>query len=439
MTIGGGRLWGGFAVLAGVGVLAALAGAGVPPLDAVTTVLPRGVADPLLAAGLGLVALVAVLATGVVALQATVFVISVVTDGRAALSRFPDVEPLVGGTVGVALLVTVAVAGTAVLGGGAGGGSLPFVSEAYGGAEDPHGVVASDQLSGASMADLTRYADADGDRLPDAWERAGETPAGVPLPDADPDHKDLYVQVSYGAGVEPLNDSEVRELERVWAGFRVANPDGRPGVDVHVVDTPPGGRLGERVAVDAGGFDEEFLLRYYGPGAMGDRACVFYHSVFGSVGGQYTGWGQAPGYFSVVEGDQSRGQSGASPRVETLTHELLHNVVGTLPGGGTHVERGWLAGQGDGFEPRLSSEVREDLNGSGFGRHPGLETQACDSPVGAGGDGGAVAGTANAAGPAVPAGVAGPASPVGQAVPPGVDWVGAMAGPLAVAAASKRD
>ena len=37
--------------------------------------------------------------------------------------------------------------------------------------------------------------DGDGDGLPDAWERAGETPDGAGLPGASPTHKDLFVQV----------------------------------------------------------------------------------------------------------------------------------------------------------------------------------------------------------------------------------------------------
>jgi len=31
--------------------------------------------------------------------------------------------------------------------------------------------------------------DTDGDRIPDEWEREGETAGGAPLPDADPERK----------------------------------------------------------------------------------------------------------------------------------------------------------------------------------------------------------------------------------------------------------
>lgn len=89
--------------------------------------------------------------------------------------------------------------------------------------------------------------DSDEDRLCDVWERAGGIDvdgdglilpgADVLLPEADPEYKDLYVEVDAmaGAAVDPA------VLERVQLAFnnvpsnQIANPNGSGGIELHLV------------------------------------------------------------------------------------------------------------------------------------------------------------------------------------------------------------
>lgn len=389
-----GRSW---ASLAAVGIAgAALAVVGIaarPPFPAIRDLVPAVWHDRITLAGLVLLAAVVLVVVLFVTLKATVFLLSLAFTGREALERLPDVDPLVGGTVGIVVVGSVVMGGGAALTSGIGGaGGVPYVDDAFGGgdARDAHGIVADDELQGfaATGESLPEYQDADGDRLPDSWERAGETSTGVPLPDADPNHKDLYVQVNYANGHPPLGAAERRQLRAIWADMAVSNPDGEPGIDIHVVDEPPlGGEIDDQVVVDDG-ISRELVETYYSPAYLGDRRCSHYMVLFGDVGGVHTGWGFTPGYLSVVDGGEQGPAAGTTVRVMTVTHELLHNVVGQLGTGDTHVRRGWLAGADGEFEPRLSAPTSRELNRSGFERSAAFETRLCDEPVGGSASGG---------------------------------------------------
>ncbi len=87
--------------------------------------------------------------------------------------------------------------------------------------------------------------DRDGDGLLDEWEEHGLDVNGdgivdldLPALGADPDHKDLFVEVDAMSGHAPLPDT----LDRVVQAFAAApaelifNPDGLPGVRLHLVD-----------------------------------------------------------------------------------------------------------------------------------------------------------------------------------------------------------
>ncbi|MFB6142696.1 MAG: hypothetical protein ABEJ30_05070 [Halorientalis sp.] len=225
--------------------------------------------------------------------------------------------------------------------------------------------------SGAGAAqDASAYdrprPDADGDRLRDSWEVAGETPGGAALPGADPRRMDLYVQVNYGAGTHPLRAAEKRQLRRVWSEMPVENPDGSTGVDVHVVDSRPrGGPLGERVQIS--GTSYAGIHQWYTPALMGPRACRYQQVVVGSIGREgVRGIATTPGYAAVVE-DITRDWEGidVSPRVAVITHELLHNVAGSVTQSG-HVSRGWLAESVGAGDTQLSNETTAKLNADGF-------------------------------------------------------------------------
>jgi hypothetical protein len=220
--------------------------------------------------------------------------------------------------------------------------------------------------------------DSDGDRLKDSWERAGETPDGVELPNADPDRKDLYLQINYASYTRPLSETEIRSLKRVWAEMPVENPDGSTGITLHIDDErPAGGALGAEAVYDGSG-DEE-TTQFYTDRYLGDRRCRYHQIVVGQVEHPtLAGRASAPGYSGYVDSDRSdayrKARSSDDPRqvssrVHVITHELLHNVVGEVDGS-THTDDGWLAPSATPDDAFLSdaaaSELNDGLAGSGY-------------------------------------------------------------------------
>lgn len=223
-------------------------------------------------------------------------------------------------------------------------------------------------LVGGSAVCRVRHVDApdrDGDGIPDAWERAGETPDGAALPGADPARKDLYVQLNHGSNVDPLTDAERRQLRAVWARMPVENPDGSTGVSVHLVR---GGDLGEP-AVFAEGFSPD---RYYTRERLGARRCVYRQVTYGRIEAErIEGKATGPGYTAAVEGrwgTREVAYSGdVSPRVAVTTHELLHTAAGPVDGQ-AHTSSGWLAPnlRPDGSDEHLSASTARHLNRTGI-------------------------------------------------------------------------
>lgn len=92
--------------------------------------------------------------------------------------------------------------------------------------------------------DSTDFTDSDGDGLLDRWERCGldldmDGVSEYHPPDADPDHADLYVELDHAASA-PLQPEVAAELEAAFAAvpltdLPVANPDGRPGITLHLL------------------------------------------------------------------------------------------------------------------------------------------------------------------------------------------------------------
>ncbi|HKQ56411.1 MAG TPA: hypothetical protein VJY35_00970 [Candidatus Eisenbacteria bacterium] len=79
--------------------------------------------------------------------------------------------------------------------------------------------------------------DSDRDGLPDSWEVLGIPVAGgspYTLPGANPNHKDVYVEVDAQPGWPPA----IADLARVVSSFDqspVSNPDGTTGIHLHIV------------------------------------------------------------------------------------------------------------------------------------------------------------------------------------------------------------
>jgi hypothetical protein len=87
--------------------------------------------------------------------------------------------------------------------------------------------------------------DSDGDGLPDEWETKGydagdDGTIDVPLPQmgADPLHKDVFVQLDMMLG-HPLQRTAIAKVVSAFANAPVSNPDGKPGITLHV-DMGPG-------------------------------------------------------------------------------------------------------------------------------------------------------------------------------------------------------
>lgn len=228
------------------------------------------------------------------------------------------------------------------------------------------GRFADDAVRRGNGTDLPRgtfHEDTDGDGLADEWERAGQTPDGAPLPDADPERLDLYVQIDYGEDVTPLSDAEREQLRSAWASMPVENPDGTTGITLHLLDSGDvGGQLGDSVSIT----DDTEADQCYTSERLGDRFCT-YHQVTLAASTETTtiGYAETPGYASVVDGTEFADYDGnVSIRVATITHVLLHNVVGETDGR-THSDGGWLDYPAPENE-RLTDSVAEQLEADGF-------------------------------------------------------------------------
>jgi hypothetical protein len=268
-------------------------------------------------------------------------------------------SPLVKMATGIMLLMGVMLLGVAMLPGAIGDlGESGAVSGADDIAGDPNaGVFAGDVVATRPAAPATN--DTDGDGIPDAWERAGETPSGAALPGADPQRKDLYVVVGHGEESSPLSDSERQQLRSIWDRMPVSNPDGSTGIRLHLT-TEQGPVSGATVGVN--GTEYRGL---YSPDRLGPRRCTYRYVALGSVSSDRTAVRvDAPGYAGVVDGQlRSEYTGSASFRVAATTHALLHMVAGELSGG-YHTSDGWLT-TGSPTE-QLSRTTADHLNATGF-------------------------------------------------------------------------
>jgi len=218
-------------------------------------------------------------------------------------------------------------------------------------------------------ADTDAVEDADQDRIPDSWERAGNTAGGAPLPGADPNQMDLYVQVVSANNVQPLTDRERSQLQTIWAEMSVGSD--ASGIDLHFVDTQ---QLDESITIEGspGDFDD-LKSEYYS--TIAPEACVYHTVMLVDVTGEdVAGRGHAPGYFLFADGTLL-GSSTYTHRVTSITHELLHNVIGEFDGGYVHTTEGWLSTD---YDTYLSERTREHLNSTGLSKAKSYD--GCDVP-----------------------------------------------------------
>jgi hypothetical protein len=188
------------------------------------------------------------------------------------------------------------------------------------------------------------YADTDGDNLKDGWEMNGRTPAGAPLPDADPFHKDMYLMFTYGKGIEPLTSAQRDRLVDAWADMPVDNPDGTEGIRLHVTDSV---HATERLLIYDDGLTEgnvyPYVMNYTSDQLEGAaqlpkgatppaRHDVYFHALVVELAREprgTTGFGSR-GSDTVIVVGKAPGWQFDTEYLHLLTHELLHNVVGRL-------------------------------------------------------------------------------------------------------------
>ncbi len=214
-------------------------------------------------------------------------------------------------------------------------------------------------------------ADADGDALCDAWESGGidvngDGAADLQLYDvdgngvvssserADPNHKDIYVEVDWMERHRP-DDAAVAALTAAFAAAPVSNPDGQPGIRLHIqLDEQAVSHnnvlamQGCTAAASAGVPDFDIVKSgnsgtpgHFGtaserlnPQAIDAKRLVFHYALFvhGLLGlGTVTGCGEFPGNDFVVSlgavaGNGTDYNGTVRDQAGTFMHELGHNL-----------------------------------------------------------------------------------------------------------------
>jgi hypothetical protein len=216
--------------------------------------------------------------------------------------------------------------------------------------------------------------DTDGDGIDDGAEVRGEV-SGTPLADADPLQKDVYLRIIYTDGVQALEPETKRQLKRVWAKMPVRNPDNSTGIDLHLIET----RIDEDVKFRSEAQFERLRGQYYTESTVPVTCTQYAVLMVSSAPSNTAGYGSSPGYFSVVDGTQRQVSRNGRPEiVGSITHELLHNLVGELPSGGYHTREGWLSLEHDriGEGWFLSDEAEQVLN-DGFAQSEFYQEEVC--------------------------------------------------------------
>lgn len=227
---------------------------------------------------------------------------------------------------------------------------------------------------GAAYIFQTDEADMDGDALPDEWEKHGVTIDGtfidLPAMGADPTHKDIFVHVDWMLP-DPANPlyflrPDPRAIKIVTDSFAVApvaNPDGKPGINLHV-DTGSDSIMNPVTGETWGSYSragdvpfQEFIdmaspptnQSYYDAlvpfkashFTPSKRGAIFHYALYGSkINREPNILGLAPLGTELVLGLNTwrQGSSGLLKEANTFMHELGHNL-GLEHGGIDEVNR----------------------------------------------------------------------------------------------------
>ena len=189
-----------------------------------------------------------------------------------------------------------------------------------------------------SAASVPAY-DTDGDGIPDSWEMYGYDADGdgaidvdYPAMGANPNHKDVFVEMDYMPG-ELGSDEDLDRIVQSFAALKISNPDRKPGINLHL---DAGSARSARY--NLGGGNE---VSHQGLRNMGDwarikahnfdpaREGIFHYMIWGDYHGNNSSSGM--GYkhkagFVVTVGKTYWGGASSDIRVGTFLHELGHNL-----------------------------------------------------------------------------------------------------------------
>ncbi|GAA5108741.1 hypothetical protein [Nocardia iowensis] len=194
--------------------------------------------------------------------------------------------------------------------------------------------------------------DTDGDALPDEWEKNGYDANGdgkidvdLPKMGANPNHKDIFVEMDYMNG-RLATGAALDRIVKVFADAPVNNPDNRPGITLHL---DAGNARG--ATYDLGGGNQVPYDSDLSP--VDDQVAAIKRTHFNSVRSRvfhYMIWADAynngcssgislgipADTFIVSLGPKCGWNPGDDGNVGTFIHELGHNL-GLKHGGVDHV------------------------------------------------------------------------------------------------------
>lgn len=221
--------------------------------------------------------------------------------------------------------------------------------------------------------------DSDGDGLVNEIEAVNETDGGYPLPNADKDHKDFYVRVYVGNGIQPLTGEEKADLREIWANMPVSNPNNKDGINLHITQV----QLSKSITAN---LDDESLReqedQLYTQRVPETVQCSVHAVVLVNVEGDQaiSGRADSPGYVAIVNGQETRHYSTEyTVRTRTITHELLHNIVVEFEDGSIHTSEGWLNEEpGEhGTQFYMANKTTSHLSENGFAESDYYEQEVC--------------------------------------------------------------
>ena len=206
--------------------------------------------------------------------------------------------------------------------------------------------------------------DRDGDHIPDELERDGYdiNNDGIPEIDfpkmgADPNHKDIFVEMDYMPG-ELASEEELDRIVQSFADINISNPDGRTGINLHLdagaargpkYNLGGGEQVKWQVLSDDIGNNPGNWARFKASHFNQRRDGLFHYMVWGDYYVQQqngesgsSGLGQLGGRdFMVTVGkthwNNNKGNM-SDIRVGTFIHELGHNL-GLHHGGADEVNK----------------------------------------------------------------------------------------------------